>query len=77
MYAPNRKAIFEDMESSEECDKASCSSYRNHGTTIKPTLVCTATAHGECNRVNLVASEVNQFIKDNDDVFMYIQPVGE
>ena len=77
MYSPNREKIFEDMEASEECDKASCPSYRNTGSTNKPKLVCMATAHGECNRVNQIASEVNQFIADNDDVFMYIKPINE
>jgi len=77
MYAPNRTKIFEELDVTEECDKLSCHSYRCTDNRRNPSPVCMADSHGECVRVNQIASEVNQFIADNDDVFMYIQPVGE
>ena len=77
MYVPDRQKIFEDIESGEACNNVRCQSYRvpEHSKTDYPQ--CFASAHGECSRVNLISSEILQFIADNDDVFMYIQPVGE
>ena len=77
MYTPNREKNFEELEVTEECDKLSCHSYRVFDGSRYKEPVCMADSHGECVRVNQIASEVNQFIADNDDVFMYIQPVGE
>lgn len=73
MYSPNREKLFEDIEQSDECASVSCSCLRHH----KGEPHCVAMAHGECARVNVMASEINQFIADNDDVFMYIKPVNE
>ena len=77
MYSPDRQKIFDDIEANDECDTASCPSYRCTDNRRNSSPVCMATAHGECNRVNKIASEVNQFIADNDDVFIYIKPVNE
>lgn len=73
MFTPDRQKLFEDTETNEQCYKISCHSLRQH----KGGPICNAIMHGECPRVNGMAQEVNQFIADNDDVFMYITTVGE
>lgn len=77
MYTPNRTKIFEDTEAGHECDNLSCSHHSVPETSRCKTPVCMANDHSECAKVNQVAAEINQFIADNDDVFMYIKPINE
>jgi hypothetical protein len=76
MYAPNRQRIFEDIEPSDKCDYAGCSMYRAKETGHHEPL-CMASCHSDCMRVEEYAHTVNQFIALNDDMFIYIKPIGE
>lgn len=75
MYTPDRTKIFEEIEFSTQCLDISCSNAVKTGR--KDDYGCIANAHGECLRVNSIASEINQFIADNEDMLNLIQCIGE
>ena len=77
MLAPNRIKIFGDTELTAECHSMNCSQCREAPKNWGEDYVCNAGGHGECPKVNITASEINQFIADNEDVLNLIECVGE
>lgn len=74
LFAPDREKIFEDTEAGDACDVI-CPLYHRPDNDPKKPLSCMASAHYQCPLVARVAGEINSFIADNDDAFMYIKTI--
>ena len=74
VFTPDRDRIFMDLDYCDVCEQHGCTQIHLVGKYNHP--MCNGEAHA-CPRTKVIADEINQFIGDNDDMFMYIQILVE